>query len=295
MLGLITDRTQGNVDYLRALSRKGWANMTPYERAMWTGDPLTAADCGYTAPVNLLSNGPYHGNGASLSYRNSTITATATVAGAYSHAVSIIGDASDYEGIDVTLSVDSVTSLRGYAGLLQLVWYDDDGTFVNTECALTGSGVVTATLDNNESGLAYLAIVIYVCGKTVGSVGDYTVYSKVMLEKGGIRHDYVPYTPILPTEATKGAYNYSDLNRVERVVEELSERWGLGLVTKTDWGLWDVPTASDMSRFRDNLVAIENYLRMEEVMGDIPSDLSRLTFARANAIENFLLEVSEEV
>ena len=71
MLNLITDRTQADVDAVRALAAKGWATMTDAEKAAWTAGLKGAynaedlnrvgaavlyiagrlADAGYHAPV----------------------------------------------------------------------------------------------------------------------------------------------------------------------------------------------------------------------------------------------------
>lgn len=286
MLGLITNRTQANVDRLNELNAKGWANMTAKEQAEWTGDPLMS-----TKPVNLMPNGPYYSGSVDLIYRNEYITAKTTTAGSYLYAVSIIGDAADFEGKTVTLSVGNITAGAG-TPQLALFWHDDSG-YGSAGLTLSESNQSkTFLLDNNQDNRAYLALYVYVTTSASVAVGEVTTYHHVMLEWGSTKHDYVPYTPILATPATLGAYNYSDLNRVEMVVEELSERWGLGLETKTDWSMWDVPTAGDMSRYRDNLVAIENHLKLGDTMGDIPSDLSLLTYTHANQIESFLESVS---
>lgn len=275
MLGLITDRTQEHVDYLASLNRKGWAKMTPYERALWSGDPLTAADFGYGQPVNILPNKVHSSDNVLVLFRNSYFVVTDTGV-----VTIVIGAADDFIGKDVTLSAGAISG----SGHLELVWYNSEDDYEDAGCSLTGSGTITAYLDAKPGTWDYLAMRIYAQGTVT--------YHEVMLERGDTRHNYVPYTPVLPTMATKGAYNYSDLNRVEMVVEELSERWGLGLVTKTDWGIWDVPTRSDMTRYRDNLVAIENHLMLGDTMGDIPPDLSKLTYTHANMIEQFLLSVS---
>lgn len=289
MLGLITNRTQANVDRLNELNAKGWANMTPDEQAEWMGDPMAAP-----GGVNLMPNGPYYSGSVNLSYRNEYITAVATQPGIYLYAVSIIGAAADFEGKTVTLSVGDITTVGGGVPQLALYWHDDAG-FGSTGVSLSASGTSrTILLDNNQDNRAYLALYVYVTTEASVAAGAVTTYHHVMVEMGDTRHDYVPYTPILATPATLGAYNYSDLNRVETVVEELSERWGLGLVTKTDWSMWDVPTAEDMSRYRDNLVAIEQHLKLEDTMGDIPYDLSLMTYTHANQIEKFLMNVSSK-
>jgi hypothetical protein len=86
--------------------------------------------------------------------------------------------------------------------------------------------------------------------------------------------------------ATKGAYNYSDLNRVERAVAEISEIANLGLVTKTNWAMWDVPTVSDMSRYIENIRVIRTHYNINI---DIPTTMNNLTYETANNIEKILL------
>lgn len=271
MLGLITDRTQENVDYLASLNRKGWSKMTPYEKAIWTGNPLTAADFGYREPVNIIPNLVHCSDDVSVLFRNDHFVATGRGA-----ATVVIGAADDFIGKTVTLSIETISG----PGHLELVWYNSEAAFEVAGCTLLTGYSATATLSATPGTWSYLALRIY----TQGTV----TYHKVMLELSGTRHEYVPYTPILPTEATKGAYNYSDLNRVEMAVEELSEKLGLSLVTKTNWGLWDVPTENDRDRFRDNLSEIANHLGLDDPDGD----LNKMTFARANEIERFLLSAS---
>jgi hypothetical protein len=103
-----------------------------------------------------------------------------------------------------------------------------------------------------------------------------------MFENGAVRHPHVPYTEVLPTTATRGAYNYSDLNRVERAVSEISEIVGLGLTTKTTWTMWDVPKSSDMARYLSNIELIRSFF---DINVEIPTTMNKLTYADANNIE----------
>lgn len=57
--------------------------------------------------------------------------------------------------------------------------------------------------------------------------------------------------------AALGAYNYTDLNRVESAVASISSTKNLGLVTKTNWSAWDTPTQSDMERYLGNINAVK--------------------------------------
>lgn len=88
--------------------------------------------------------------------------------------------------------------------------------------------------------------------------------------------------------ATKGAYNYTDLNRVETAVVELSGRLGLTLTTKVDWGLWDVPTQSQMNRYLGNVRTIREKCAELANISDLPplpESMTGLTYDGANSIE----------
>ena len=97
-------------------------------------------------------------------------------------------------------------------------------------------------------------------------------------------------------EAAKGAYNHTDLNRVESAVAEISGIWGLGPTTKTDWTVWDVPTKADMERYLSNVVAILDHgcsINFGLIFYGLlmPSTMDELTLEGANNIENALKAV----
>ena len=282
MLGLITDRSQQNVYYRNTLSQKGWSGMTTAERAEWLGEPLLATG------VNLFPCGPFYSSAVELKYRNEEIVATAIWEGVYLYAVSIIGKASDYENKVFTLSADSIVASGTGTPQLALYWHDDYG-FEYAGGTLLAEGSITVNTSQwpNTNNRAYLAVYVYVT--TYGEVvaGDTARFGRVMLENGEVRHEYVPYTEILATRATKGAYNYSDLNRVERAVAEISDRAGLNLITKTDWTMWDIPKVSDMSRYLGNIAAIRNHFSINT---NIPPSMNNLTYEGANNIELILSE-----
>lgn len=89
--------------------------------------------------------------------------------------------------------------------------------------------------------------------------------------------------------AAMGAYNYTDLNRVEAAVAELAEMAGLNLTTKTNWTKWDVPTSEDMSRYIGNLNAIMAACPSGTVFPTVPASMNSLTYTLANNIEKMLL------
>lgn len=283
MKGLITDRTQHNVYYRKNLSNKGFGGMTNAEKAEWLGDPF------HTEGANLFTWGTYYGDAVSLKYRSEEIVATAAISGVYLYAVSIIGKATVYANKVMTLSVDSITASGNGTPQIALYWHDNNG-FEYAGATLLSKGSVTfdTTEWPNTNEREYLAAYIYVTTYESVAPGDYANFGGVMLENGAVRHDYVPYTEIIATQATKGAYNYSDLNRVERAVAEISDLAGLGLVTKTDWGMWDIPTESDMNRYLGNIKAIHLNLTDGVSLPQPPTSMSNLTYRDANNIELIL-------
>ena len=57
---------------------------------------------------------------------------------------------------------------------------------------------------------------------------------------------------------SKSYYNYTDLNRVEKWCEYLSEvlnkySYSVNIITKTDWIMLDLPTQSEIERIRQNV------------------------------------------
>lgn len=282
MLGLITDRTQRNVYRRKELLNKGWVGMTTEERAEWVGNPMVATG------ANLFSCGTYYSSGADLKYRNKEIVATATYEGSYLYGISIIGKASDFNNKIFTLSAEFVSPAK-----IEMFWHDANGIdWAGGTLLSTGSTLVDTISYPNTNNREYLAAYLYVTQDAIVEVGKSVTFGKVMLENGVVKHEYVPYTEILATDATKGAYNYSDLNRVERAVEEISDRAELNLTTKTNWVMWDLPTEADMSRYLDNIRAIKEHFGINI---SIPTSMNNLTYKYANNIELILSKAYESL
>ena len=288
MLGLITDRSERNVYYRNSLSNKGWSGMTSVEKAEWLGNPLNEVG------VNLFACGPYYSSAVNVKYRNKEILATALYGGIYLYAISIIGNAADYENKVFTLSADAIESSTTGTPQLAVYWHDDNGyEYAGASLMSAGSVTFDTTEWPNTNNREYLAVYVYVTTYETVQTGATARFGRVMLENGAEQHDYVPYTEILPTLATKGAYNYSDLNRVERTVAEISDIASLGLVTKTDWAMWDIPTASDMNRFIGNIAAIRQLLTNTTGVPVAPESMNNLTYLEANNIEQILYAAGE--
>jgi len=273
MPGLITDRTQRNVYRRKELAAKGWANMTVEERNEWSGDPFT------TPGANLFATGTYYPSGVELKYIGDEIIATAVWSGVYLFAISIIGRASDFANRMLTLSAEGFVA----PAKIEIFWHDDSGyDYAGGTLLNPGSATFNTSLFPNVNNREYLAAYMYMNTDTSVEAGKVITYRKVMLEVGEEKHEYAPYYEIIPTMATKGAYNYSDLNRVERAVAEIAERAGLTLYTKTYWTMWDLPTETDMSRYLSNINAIKTHFGINI---DIPASMNNFTIDGANSIE----------
>ena len=276
MLGLITDRTQRNVYRRKELLNKGWSGMTTEERAEWLGDPFA------TVGANLFGTGTFYPSGVELKYRTDRIIATAVWSGVYLFAVSIVGKASDFANRILTLSAEGFVA----PAKIEMFWHDGVGyDYAGGTLLNAGSVTFNTSLFPNINNREYLAAYFYITTDTSVEAGKTVTFSKVMLEIGEEKHEYAPFTEILPTVATKGAYNYSDLNRVERAVAEIADRAGLTLITKTYWTMWEVPTEADMSRYLGNINAIKAHFGINI---SVPNSMSNLDYVGANNIELIL-------
>lgn len=94
-------------------------------------------------------------------------------------------------------------------------------------------------------------------------------------------------------EIAKGAYNYTDLNRVETAVGVLARILNMSLTTKTNWTMWDKPTQSDMSRYLGNVAKIRERCSFVKNLPTLPTDMNNLNYKAANNIELVLLRVYE--
>lgn len=286
MRGLVTDRTQENVIRLKELTAKGWSEMTAEEQSEWLGSPLSGA------AVNLLPYAPFYSSTVTLKRTNDALIAETSSAGSYLYAVLIVGEAADFVEKTMTLSADYIGTSNGGNPQLAMYWHDGNG-FEFAGGALSEAGSVTFNTGANTGGREYLAMYVYVTGETAVEAGAAVRYRGVMLEFGSMRHEYVPYMEVIPTKATKGAYNYSDLNRVERTVEELSVLYGLNLETKTDWDLWDIPTKAEMVRYITNIKRIRQATLRPNDIAAAPDGMNGLNFSDANNIERILIAAHE--
>ncbi len=119
----------------------------------------------------------------------------------------------------------------------------------------------------------------------------------------------------------KGAYNATDLNRVEAAVEYLKEQFnnlpdvlgayldslGVGrdvffevpysyplpIETKTNWVNVDTQNKSDMTRYLSNVSALRDVLALPDNTPTLPADMKKLKVDGANDIEKVLRIVND--
>jgi len=85
----------------------------------------------------------------------------------------------------------------------------------------------------------------------------------------------------------KGAYNYTDLNRIETWCEYLATQlnsfnYSATITTKTDWSMSDFPTKAELLRIKNNVSILKNIFQLAST---IPENMEKMTYQKANQIE----------
>lgn len=95
----------------------------------------------------------------------------------------------------------------------------------------------------------------------------------------------------------RGAYNYTDLNRVGLACELLYGAYqeaGISVegyeTPKTDWTFEDIPSSQQMNAYLGNIRAFKDTIASERT---IPASMNYLNYEGANAIEQLLEEAEE--
>lgn len=107
---------------------------------------------------------------------------------------------------------------------------------------------------------------------------------------------------ILADPANKGAYNYTDLNRVNAATDYLAARlrgYGYAVVGhQSDGRAWtgeDIPTPAQMAQYVMNAAAIRSAVTVLPTTPAVPDDMDDLTVEEANAIEKILADVEAQL
>lgn len=94
----------------------------------------------------------------------------------------------------------------------------------------------------------------------------------------------------------KGAYNYTDLNRIGNTVKYLADALNssgrsVTVVAKRDWTVADIPTNAQMTAFLNDLTLLKrNY---SGITLAVPTSMNNLDFETANRIEQILVAVMD--
>ena len=92
----------------------------------------------------------------------------------------------------------------------------------------------------------------------------------------------------------KGAYNYTDLNRVGEAVEYVadilnSSGRSITVTAKQDWEMEDIPTTTQMTAYLADLTILKS--SVSGASGTAPTSMDYLTYEKANAIEQLIINV----
>lgn len=86
----------------------------------------------------------------------------------------------------------------------------------------------------------------------------------------------------------KGAFNYTDINRIETATKMISDSFSLGLLVKNDWANTDIPSLADMTRLLNNVKTCRNKFNLSNIL---PDSMLKLSYEQANDIEKALQAV----
>lgn len=89
----------------------------------------------------------------------------------------------------------------------------------------------------------------------------------------------------------KGALSYTDYNRIESGIQELSAVVGASVSVKTDWDIIGYLTDADASRWLSNISNIRAKCSGPGGLSDTPASMNNLTYQIMNLIETILAEV----
>lgn len=97
-------------------------------------------------------------------------------------------------------------------------------------------------------------------------------------------------------KTAKGFYNASDLNRVGAAVQYVAERFAAQGYTvtvhpKTDWIVSDIPTASELETYRQNIATLRGLIAVLQSTPETPETMRFLDYVKANNIEQILLDL----
>lgn len=93
--------------------------------------------------------------------------------------------------------------------------------------------------------------------------------------------------------ALKGAYNYTDLNRVGDAIQYVADRLNsygcaVSVAPKRDWVESDIPTSAQMAHYLADVTKLRGAITLARDVPPVPGTMARLTYEEANDIERIL-------
>ena len=95
----------------------------------------------------------------------------------------------------------------------------------------------------------------------------------------------------------KGAYNFTDMNRVDGAVDYIVERlrevgsFTEGIKTYRLWSREHLPTKKELEQYLENIRILRSQFAVAASIPPVPSDMQMFTHKEANDIEKILFEV----
>lgn len=96
----------------------------------------------------------------------------------------------------------------------------------------------------------------------------------------------------------RGAYNATDLNRVQDAMEYLagvfaSYGYAVSLQPMPTWSVGEIPTEAQMGVYLANVAALRAVLDMPSTTPEVPANMALLTYIEANNIEQILTDIDQ--
>lgn len=99
------------------------------------------------------------------------------------------------------------------------------------------------------------------------------------------------------SSSPKGSYGHTDLNRVGEAIQYVADQFrDAGYIVdlkpvKTNWTIHDKPTLTQFTNYLDNVSILKAILSEFPGTPSTPSDMYKLTYQEANAIEQILVDI----
>ena len=202
--------------------------------------------------------------------------------------------------VSVSLATN-VLSVSGTVNGTEYEWVRDGDTWTATVTAADdGKYVVALTIVDTQGRTTTTEITLYyglnlVRDRTAADVSRVQYLLRRFVRGEATESEVTEFL----NPALKGAYNFTDLNRVGAAVQYLRDRLYtlagevVDVTAKADWTESDIPTVSDMEAYLADISAIREALDVPDTVPAVPEDMVKLTHTEANNIEQILWDVNE--